>query len=88
MKWCKRLLHTGPMEELCLACAHIVFSTVASAGRPVLQRCRESGWGKSRNLSEEVQAAQMVGFDAAVVDEASQLVEAETAIIIQVSVCR
>eukprot|EP00983_Pelagomonas_calceolata_P082434 1155922-Pelagomonas_calceolata.AAC.5 len=97
------------LEELCLACATIVFSsgaevcsvltwgmkptvkpfeaqpgcTVASSGRSILLRSRASEWGyKQRDPA--VKAAALGKFGACVIDEACQLVEAETAIVIMV----
>ena len=75
------------MEELCVAFACEVFSTVACAGRAVVVRSRCTDWARSRELPEKLQVLHRGGFDAAIIDEASQLVEAETNIVIQVSCC-
>jgi hypothetical protein len=68
---------SGKLERLLLEHAALVFCTASVAGRTMLQAARDP--------DDERSAAPDCGFHVCIIDEAAQLVEAETAIIMQVS---
>ena len=77
------------LEKLCLAHATIVFSTVSSSGRSILQSARKGEVKKGDVQCSEAShgapgSPRAMPFDVCIIDEAGQLVEAETAIVLQV----
>jgi hypothetical protein len=81
---------SGKLERLLVEHAALVFCTVSVAGRSMLQAARCPGDERCTKRAQHghsgtsSSAAPGCGFHVCIIDEAAQLVEAETAIIMQV----
>eukprot|EP00967_Tisochrysis_lutea_P042615 scaffold51277_cov17-Tisochrysis_lutea.AAC.1 len=70
------------IEQICMSCARVVFATVPSVGRQAMWITRTRAW-EERQHDEALKRAARRGFDACIVDECGQLLEAELCIVAQ-----